>query len=383
MGQLRHIDQSVPPSDASPSEVQQKFLDEYGGHVFKIITDRGAGTGWRAPDGRIVTNHHVIHGSSEILAEQNGKRYRIGKDLQIDDLNDLAVMSFVDQSPPDQRPLRLGKSAVTDGSAVISVGYAGSNKLDGWTGKVEKTIRFDEFRMLGEPFYLQLPLESKSLSDAMDYAKRPLLQLSYISGYGSSGGPVFKEGEVVAVTELGNLRNGFAIPVEKVSDLLAIKPDDSKFIVKSDFENGIQKFVRDWSRNPGSACENSIGPTVTLISAAAFASRSPIAQFMALGPLSFTVGLRTASDWGGLRSSTNQNDSVYYGASLVADGVTAGGTALCIASAFCPKVRPIAIGVTAAGLLARTGCELVPNRFSIQGITRRDGDSRPPFTLNY
>jgi S1-C subfamily serine protease len=67
----------------------QKLLAETAGSVFKVRGDHETGTGWIAPDGRLVTDYHVIMGNREITAEDNqGRVYRLGKDVAIDELHD-------------------------------------------------------------------------------------------------------------------------------------------------------------------------------------------------------------------------------------------------------------------------------------------------------
>ncbi len=368
---------AAPTERNTPSDGSRKLAEEYSSHIFQIETDRGGGTGFRSPDGKIVTSLHVISGNSEIFAAIDGKRYRVGKNVQIDDINDLAVMEFVDSPPSTNKPLSLAKAPPVAEQPITAVGRPGKELVQSGV-EFKREIKQEDYRSLfGRHPAVSVATSTKELSDALLFANRPLLELSKDVSYGMSGGPVIaNNGEVVGVTVLGNWSNAYAIPVEKVIELLGRKPEESKFVVTSGYENGLQKYVRDWERAPGIAAETTVVGAGTVLGLAAVASRMGPPSLMMLAP---GVGYRTMTDLSGFHGSTNNLDRTYYAAALAADAFSVGGTALCAASYFSPRLRPIGIAMTTAGLAGRLGCELLPNHFVIQRIQRRDGDPRKPF----
>ena len=116
----------------------EKLLADSSGSIFKIQADNTTAVGWVGPDGRLITNYHAIMGKREITAEdKHGKVYRLGKDIAIDDVKDLAALSFVDGTPKGAKPLELASSEPQAGDRVTlispsygKVGQKSGEKLD-------------------------------------------------------------------------------------------------------------------------------------------------------------------------------------------------------------------------------------------------------------
>lgn len=364
-------------SSVKDSGLSNTLAAEYADHIFRIHTEDGIATGFRAPDGRLVTSFSAIRGSREIIAEQNGKRYRVGKSVQVDDINDLVVLEPADKLPLPQHPLPLSTRRVEDGERVVSAGIP-SREFYAHEGVVTRQIKQEDYRnYFGSQPKLSLPPSERHLSDALHFSKRPLLELSYDMSSSMYGGPLISEKrDVVGVTLTGNYSNAYAIPVDKLRQLLEQKPQDSKFVVSTGYENGLQTYLSNWSNAPHVALQKSTIPLISGIGFAAAAAKTGPGAYIWLGG---AMGYRMATDLKGYLSSTNDLDATYHAAGMISDGGAMFGTALMAASHYVPRLRPIGLITTGLGLAARLGCELVPNRLVIQSIKRRDGDDRKPF----
>jgi hypothetical protein len=355
-------------------DASQRLSEEVSENIFRI----GAGTAFRVADGRLVTAFHNIHGCSEIFASQGDKYYRVGKNIQIDDINGLAVLEFVDSAPPQPK----GVLAPTQRSLTPKefTSIAGSDFL----GK--PSVEYGQFRkqlveedsprtfssVIGAWLRTPALLKSRELSDAQLFARRPLLELVPAVSSSMAGGPVLSErGEIMGLTLKSTAQKSYAIPGEKVSQLLAGKPEDSKFIITSGYENGVQKYLRDWERDRCSALLETGKIAVKTLSLAGVVSGRPSLLWLAIASDTYQI----VKDANGLKGATNNRDKWYYGAALSADALTYAGMMMW---AF-PRTSGIGKAVYGAGLVGRTACELIPNKYVIQKIERRDGDLRPPF----
>jgi hypothetical protein len=357
-------------------DASQRLSEELSRNIFKL---NSGGTAFRVADGRLVTAFHNINGTSELLAEQNGKHYRVGKNIQIDDINGLAVLEFVDSAPPQPKEvLSVSQRSLSPKGSLSIAARDCLRKTNGEEVQFQQHILQKDYPrtyspVLGAWLRSTVPLQSRDLDDAQRFIRRPLLELSPVVSTSIAGGPVLSDsGEIVGVMLKSTPERSYAIPGEKVSQLLACKPEESKFIVTSGYENGVQKYFRDWERDRYSASmDTAIMAAKTLSFAGLLSDTLP---FNALGFAS--VLYQGSADLKGMFESTNSRDRWYYGAALSADMVS--GTGLGMYTH--PRMRPFGKIVYGAGLLARSACELIPNRYVIQKIERRDGDSRPPFT---
>lgn len=387
--QPRSIDQPLNQTTELPPTVnEQPLSDQYNQHIFSIVSQRGSGSGFRAPDGRIVTNLQLVEGGGEVFAVQNGKRYKLGKNVAIDDVNGLAVLGFVDVQPPGTSGLPLASRRLEASVPISIVGYH-ERKATQVFGEFTKLIPQEDYRGYFGAQQITSQVSIKQLSDAVEYAKRPLLEVRFRSGtFAPLGAAIVSKGEVQGImTDLSNWSGSYAIPVEKIATLVEQKPENSKFVQAGQYESGLQKYVSDLTRAPGTALQDSFLPGAAL---AGFVGmrRLPIGPpanaytgFGRVGLLGASTALIGSRDLHGFLSSTNVLDTGYFGSALAADGVSLSGAAIWARSLSHPKLRPLALGVTALGLTGRLGCELIPNKYVLQAPVRTDGDSRKPFSV--
>jgi trypsin-like peptidase/pre-peptidase len=178
--------------------------------------ETGLGSGWFLPDGRIVTNRHVVEGSGRVEATTADNR-RLGVAQYAEAVGgptaDLAILPRI-TAPPATLPLARALPEVGEAIVVIGAPEGFSNTVS--TGIVS-AIRNDRGRQL--------------------------LQISAPISHGSSGGPVLNmRGEVVGVSvamwaEGQNLN--FAVPVTEVSRLSQTRPGRIAFTSDLRFGSGV------------------------------------------------------------------------------------------------------------------------------------------------
>ncbi|GIP39935.1 hypothetical protein J31TS4_32150 [Paenibacillus sp. J31TS4] len=171
--------------------VYLETMDEKGKAV-------GAGSGFLlTPDGRIVTNYHVVAGASSVRVTLADKReYTVDQVLYADEEKDLVVLKVKDIDLP---VVQLGDSdQVKAGETVVAIG----SPL-GMTNTVSTGIISSASRQLEGQTYIQTtaPLD-----------------------HGSSGGPLFNlKGEVIGITSggLGSFANlNLAVPINELKNLM-------------------------------------------------------------------------------------------------------------------------------------------------------------------
>ncbi len=372
------LSKSTAPPDAS-----EKLAEELNKSIFKIVTDTslsGPGTGWRAPDGRIVTDFDAIKGASEIFAEQDGKRYKIGKTIKIDDINNLAVLDFVDK-PPDTPCLSLRKAVPVPGEKIFAPRYnRGTFEVE--HGSFTRAILQSEYRSAGGwPLSRETQFDSRELGDALDFAKRPLYESTVWLCVHGNGGPILSaDNQVLGSLTMSNGKHSYAVPRQKIDELLAQKEGDEKFKIQTGYENGFQKYWNNLSRCPQSAIWDTanVGHGALAIAAMKYGPReAKIAGSALLGVFS---AMRLFEDYSAYSGQTNNLDRKKFGLALVADTATTAGLGLFAAGLRYTPLRAVGLGLAVAGMAGRLATEIVPNHFVIQDIKRTDGDPRPPFS---
>ena len=163
---------------------------------------RQFGTGFVVgPDGRIVTNLHVIVGSADVKVRMaDGSEFKVDRIVAVDPRRDLAIIGIDAQNLPT---MQLGDSdIVAAGDKVIAIG----NPL----GVLDYTVSdglISSVRQLDEGI--------------------TVLQISAPISQGSSGGPLFNPyGEVIGVATLISAEGqnlNFGVPSNYVRQLLARK----------------------------------------------------------------------------------------------------------------------------------------------------------------
>ena len=194
---------------ASPATVHITSTVLNRNWFLEVYPSESTGSGFLIdPEGRILTNYHVIRGSAELevtpLAEgDNGSRYRASV-LATDPANDLALIQI---RPEDPMPfLILGDSdAVRVGQRVLAIGNPFGLEGTLTTGVVSSTGR--------------------SIQDRSGVLK-DLIQTDAAINPGNSGGPLLdSSGHVIGVNTAiygpgGNIGIGFAMPISRAKALL-------------------------------------------------------------------------------------------------------------------------------------------------------------------
>lgn len=192
---------------------------------------RGMGTGFVvSPDGRIVTNLHVIQGTREaIVTLLDGSEHPVVRVVSADPRRDLAVIEI---APSKKLPvLRLGNSDdVAAGDIVIAI---------------------------GNPQGLDYSVSDGLISSVRDLRERDLtmIQISAPISMGSSGGPLFNRfGEVigvaVAISAEGQNLN-FGIPSNYLRPLIVARGGSSL----ERFHEHVKQTPWGESEERGDSCE--------------------------------------------------------------------------------------------------------------------------------
>ncbi|MTV26328.1 trypsin-like peptidase domain-containing protein [Nitriliruptoraceae bacterium ZYF776] len=158
----------------------------------------GLGSGFVLPGGIVVTNRHVVEEPLEVsLNTWDGRSL----DAEVDGVavdSDLAVLRLRSSEGLPEAELR--EDPVTEGEAIIAVGYPGGGPSTVTTGEVVGLVRGD---VLGEP--------------------ADVIRVDAEIRQGNSGGPLLdEEGRVVGVVfalEIGT-GHGLAVPVETLLERL-------------------------------------------------------------------------------------------------------------------------------------------------------------------
>ena len=173
---------------------------------FEMVPTRALGSGFLiSPDGRILTNNHVISGSSKIEVRfSDGSRYT-AKVLVADRADDLAMIQI---DPKKKVPfLKLGDSdALQVGQKVLAIGnpFGFSGTLTtGVVSSLGREIRNDNSTLEG------------------------LVQTDAAINEGNSGGPLLdSQGNVIGINTAilapsgGNIGIGFAMPINRAKAML-------------------------------------------------------------------------------------------------------------------------------------------------------------------
>ena len=112
-----------------PEKTFNDVFNEYKFSVFRIETSDGTGTGWLIEPGLILTNQHVVQGSTIVSVRQNERSLFTARVRAVDQPRDIALLSFdVNQTPIDPRakPLPMGDVYTSDiASSMMAMGYSG------------------------------------------------------------------------------------------------------------------------------------------------------------------------------------------------------------------------------------------------------------------
>ena len=168
---------------------------------------QGAGSGFIiSADGEILTNNHVIRGSSELTVTLSDKKFYKAKVLGIDESHDLALIRI--DTGGKLPSLHLGDSDnVVVGQKVLAIGNPfgyGGTLTTGVVSSLDRSIQTEDSNQ---------PLEGMIQTDA---AINP----------GNSGGPLLNShGDVIGISTAilgsqGNIGIGFAMPISRAKSML-------------------------------------------------------------------------------------------------------------------------------------------------------------------
>ena len=188
------------PSTATPQPPPTDFSDlfaKYVNSVFRIEPSSGMGTGWLIEPGLILTNHHVVEGSTIVSVRQYQQSLFTARVLAVDEPRDIALLSFdVSQTflDPMAKPLPTGLAYTSEiASSMMAMGYSGglTPSEDGTVGPATANIGV----LSGIVHFTFYDVDNLVIDAAVDP--------------GDSGGPVLNlDGEVVGMTRAAQVSSG-------------------------------------------------------------------------------------------------------------------------------------------------------------------------------
>ena len=208
------------PSTATPQPPLTDFSDVFTKNVnsvFRIETSSGMGTGWLIEPGLILTNHHVVEGSTVVSVRQNEGSLFTARVLAVDQPRDIALLSIgVSQTflNPMAKPLPTGLAYTSDiASSMMAMGYSGGliPLEDGTVGPATANIGV----LSGLVNFTFFDADNLVIDAAVDP--------------GDSGGPVLNlDGEVVGMTRAAQVSSGgqrvvgtfYAVDLREIRDAL-------------------------------------------------------------------------------------------------------------------------------------------------------------------
>ena len=176
------------------------------------------GTGWLIEPGLILTNHHVVEGSTIVSVRQNQGSLFTARVRAIDEPRDIALLSFdVSQTflDPMAKPIPTGDAYTSKiASSMMAMGYSGelTPLEDGTVGPATANIGV----LSGIVNFIFFDVNNLVIDAAVDP--------------GDSGGPVLNlDGEVVGMTRAAQAYTGsgqrvvgtfYAVAWEEIRDAL-------------------------------------------------------------------------------------------------------------------------------------------------------------------
>ena len=175
-----------------------------------------------SPDGRILTNAHVVRGGTEFTVWLNDRRSFPAELVGLDPTTDVAVLDIDAEELP---VLPLGDSdALRVGEWVLAIGSPGVGG-----GQLEQTVTAGIISAIGRPLQLlsQGLLEDPATAELAGYAIENFIQTDAAINPGNSGGPLIDmEGRVIGInTAIASptgffLGYGFAVPSNLVQGVI-------------------------------------------------------------------------------------------------------------------------------------------------------------------
>jgi hypothetical protein len=351
--------------------VCDKLREDASHGVFRLTTDdRRSGSGWLSPDGRIVTDYHVLEGAKEVKLEYQGKSYNLGKTVAVDRQNDLAILDFETEKPADAKGLTLADRPPSNQEALYAFSFKANDSAE-----IAKSLQFHrcnlEMRASGRDGLVDSWGEDgveRRLRQEKDQAKPSYLSATAAvnksfdyawigTGHGSSGAPVFNsDGQVSSVVDWGSSafpRRNLTTPVSYVQDLLKQQPVNTSY-----YRSGMEALVKD-----GDAFDIAQAGVATGIGGmVANSIRQGIGLKASYPAAALIIANNTSQDYESFMRSTSSRDKIKNGAALAFDSTMAAGL---VAKVIVGR-SPIGLGLLAAGAVGRVAAEFFPNRLAIK-----------------
>jgi len=202
--------EKIPNVAAPPSSVPAA-VDAASPSIVEVVADEpkcgteSSGSGWVVASERIVTNAHVVAGSTSTAVLVNGKTERLHATVvHYDPETDLAVL---DVPGLDAKPLPRGGAQQADGASVFAAGYPGGGAYTVSPGRVRATIN-----AIGKDIY-----DDKTVT-------RQVYSLRAVVRPGDSGGPLLDStGHVAGVVfamSTSDSQTGYALTLAQVQPTL-------------------------------------------------------------------------------------------------------------------------------------------------------------------
>ena len=216
----------APPTPQPILDFNQVYQGSWPS-VFMIQSSNGRGSGWLIEPGLILTNEHVIQGSSRVTVRQASDPPFTATVLAFDSGRDVALLQFDPKRVRLARaaiPLNLGRIQNRDiASPLLGLGYSSTDiKADGTAGLASANVGvLSQFTDFGG--------SSLGLNLVMDAPHDP----------GDSGGPVLdSSGAVVGMIRAAQVRNSsgqrvvgtfYAVHIDEIRSILpALKRGESR-----------------------------------------------------------------------------------------------------------------------------------------------------------
>lgn len=351
--------------------VCDKLREDASHGVFRLTTDdRRSGSGWLSPDGRIVTDYHVLEGAKEIKLEYQGKSYNLGKTVAVDEKNDLAVLDFETEKPADAKNLTLADRPPSNQETLYAFSFKANDSAE-----IAKSLQFHrgnlEMRASGRDGLVDSWGEDgvdRRLRQEKDQAKPSYLSATAAvnksfdyawigTGHGSSGAPVFNsDGQVSSVVDWGSSafpRRNLTTPVSYVQDLLKQQPVNTSY-----YRSGMEALVKD--RDAFDIAQ--AGVATGIGGMVANSIRQGIGLKASYPAAALIIANNTSQDYESFMRSTSSRDKIKNGAALAFDSTMAAGL---VAKVIVGR-SPIGLGLLAAGAVGRVAAEFFPNRLAIK-----------------
>lgn len=382
------MDNPTPLAANAPADASQKLFEETRPSVFKIETDRSCGTGWLVDGNTIVTSYHVIQNSRKIAAiGLDGKRYPLGAEVIFDAANDLAILKFQGEPPPQGGAIEVGTAAaLKSGDKLLSMGHPGGSALQTYEGSFEKMVTWRDWLVLQEK-HAHHDYNKRRFGEHQKYLSTEILNRPLVEGRletvrGCSGGPVMNtDGKVVAIVTQGSVHSdqfGYNIPAEKLTAMLSRRNDPTGYERRAGhYEPGIVNQFRKVEHSPVSfVIENGalLGGAWAASPLVGF-NRDPmslITRDMALKRSLIGAGVLGVLSWNdsdGLLRSTNHRDTLKFSLALTSDATMTAGFASkymsVLRSSGVDRAGRVGKVLMLAGAGARLACEFIPNNFVV------------------